>query len=130
MQAVWEHGSIPKQMRWEIIVLLPKGGSDYCGIGLLESVWKVVETIMVARIALIKLHDGLHGRLPGQGTGTATIKAKLAQSLAWRNQCPLYQIYLDLKKAYAAFDREQTLDILAACSTQSSPVGRYGLPHT
>ncbi len=48
MQAIWEHGSIPKQMRWEIIVLLPKGGSDYCGIGLLEPFWKVVENVMVA----------------------------------------------------------------------------------
>ncbi len=63
---------------------------------------------------MIKFHDGLHGELPGQGTGTATIEAKLAQSLAWRNQCPLYQIYVDLKKAYDALDREQTLNILAA----------------
>jgi hypothetical protein len=63
---------------------------------------------------LIKFHDGLHGRLPRCGTGTATIKAKLAQSLAWRDQCPLYQIYVGLKKAYDALDREQTLDILAA----------------
>ena len=114
MQAIWEHGSVPKQMRWEIIVLLSKGGSDYCGIGLLEPFWKVVEKIMVARLALIKFYDGLHGRLPGQGMGTATIEAKLAQSLAWRNQCPLYQIYLNLKKTYDAFDREQTLKILVA----------------
>ncbi len=35
MQAVWEQGSVPEQMRWEIIVLLPKGGGDYRGIGLL-----------------------------------------------------------------------------------------------
>jgi hypothetical protein len=46
--------------------------------------------------------------------GTATIEAKLAQSLAWCNQCPLYQIYVDLKKAYDALDRERTLIILAA----------------
>ena len=85
---------------------------------------------MVTELVSIKFHDGLHDGLPGRGMGTAMIKAKLAQILAWRNQCPLYQIYLDLKKAYAAFDREQMLDRLAACSTQSSPVGRYGLPHT
>jgi hypothetical protein len=48
MQAVWEHGSVPEQMRWEIIVLLPKGGGDYHGIGLLEPFWKVMEKIMVA----------------------------------------------------------------------------------
>jgi hypothetical protein len=114
MQAVWEHGSIPEQMRWKIIVLLPKGGGDYHGIRLLESFWKVVEKIMVARLASIKFHDGLRGELPGRGTGMAMIEAKLAQSLAWRKQCPLYQIYLDLKKAYDALDREQMLDILAA----------------
>ena len=48
MQAVWEHGSIPDQIRSEIIVLLPKGGGDYHGIGLLEPFWKVGEKIMVA----------------------------------------------------------------------------------
>jgi hypothetical protein len=65
MQAIWEHGSIPEQMRWEIIVLLPKGGGDYRGIGLLEPFWKVVEKMMVARLASIEFHEGLHGGLPG-----------------------------------------------------------------
>jgi hypothetical protein len=69
---------------------------------------------MVAQLALIKFHDSLYGRPPGQGTGMAKIKAKLAQSLAWRNQCPLYKIYVDLKKAYGTFDREQTFKILVA----------------
>jgi len=114
MQAVWEQGSVPEQMRWEIIVLLPKGGGDYRGIGLLEPFWKVIEKIMVARLSSVKFHDGLHGGLSGRGTGTATIEAKLHQGLAWRDQCPLYQIYIDLKKAYDALDRERTLEILAA----------------
>jgi hypothetical protein len=92
MQAVWGHGSVPEQMRWEIIVLLPKRGSDYRGIRLLEPFWMVVEKIMVAQLALIMFHDSLHGRLPGRGMGTATIEEKLAESLAWRDQCPLYQI--------------------------------------
>jgi hypothetical protein len=52
-------------MRWEIIILLPKGGGDYRGIRLLEPFWKVVEKIMVAQLASIKFHDGLHGGLPG-----------------------------------------------------------------
>ena len=114
MKAVWEQGSVPKQMKWEIIVLLPKGGGDYCRFGLLEPFWKVIEKIMVARLSSVKFHDSLHGGLPRRGTGTATIKAKLHQSLAWRDQCPLYQIYVDLKKAYDALDWEQTLKILAA----------------
>ncbi len=47
IQAIWEQESVPKQMTWEIIILLPKGGGNYRGIGLLEPVWKVVEKIMV-----------------------------------------------------------------------------------
>ncbi len=48
MQAIWEHGSMPEQMRWEIIVLLPKGNGEYRGIGLLDPFWMVVEKTMVA----------------------------------------------------------------------------------
>ena len=69
---------------------------------------------MVSRLSLVKFHDSLHGKLPGRGTGTPTIEAKLHQSLAWCDQCQLYQIYVDLKKAYAALDWEQTLKTLAA----------------
>jgi hypothetical protein len=102
IQAIWERGCVSDQMTWEIIVLVPKGGGDYRGIGLLEPFWKVVEKIMVWQLSLIKFHDCLHGGLPKQGTGMASIEAKLAQQLAWRDQCPLYKIYLDLKKAYDA----------------------------
>ncbi len=42
LQAAWKRGSIPIQMIWMIIVLLPKGGGNYCDIGLLDPIWKVV----------------------------------------------------------------------------------------
>jgi hypothetical protein len=64
-------------MGWMIIVLLPKGGGDYCGIELLDPMWKVVEKIMVAQLSVIKLHDLLHGGLPRRCTGTAIMEAKL-----------------------------------------------------
>jgi hypothetical protein len=96
-----------------IVVLLPKGGGDYRGIGLLDPIWKVVEKVMVARLSVIKLHDCLHGGLPGRGTGTAIMEVKLQQQLAWVDQAPLYQIYLDLRKAYDALDRGRCLEILA-----------------
>ncbi len=35
VQAVWTHGIIPRQMLWSTVVLIPKGGGDYRGIGLL-----------------------------------------------------------------------------------------------
>ena len=62
--------------------------------------WKVVEKIMVARMSCLELHDCLHGGLPHWGTGTAIMEVKLNQQLAWVDQAPLYQIYLDIKKAY------------------------------
>ncbi len=79
MQAVWESGTVPTQMSWMIIVLLPKGGGDYRGIGLLNPMWKAMEKIMMARLSVIKLHDSLHGGLPRRGTGTTIIEAKLNQ---------------------------------------------------
>ena len=35
VQAVWTHGIIPRQLLWSIVVLIPKGGGDFRGIGLL-----------------------------------------------------------------------------------------------
>ncbi len=81
---------------------------------MLEPCWKVVEKIMVKQLALIEFHYCLHGGLPKRGTGTASTEAKLAQQLEWRDQCPLYEIYDDLKKAYEAIDRGRMMEILKA----------------
>ena len=59
---------------------------------------------MVTRLSSVKFYDSLHGRLLERGTGTATNEAKLHQNLAWHNQCRLYQIYVNLKKAYDTLD--------------------------
>jgi hypothetical protein len=123
MQAIWEHGSVLEQMRWEIIVLLPKGNGEYPGIGLLDPFRKVMKKVMVARLALIQFHDSLHGGLSKRGTGTTTIKAKLHQGVAWRDQCPLYQIYIDLKKAYNALDRERMLNIFGGIWSRAKDTG-------
>jgi hypothetical protein len=36
IQAIWERGEIPEQMSWMIILLLPNGGGDFWGMGLLN----------------------------------------------------------------------------------------------
>ena len=47
---------------WQAVVLLPKGGGDYHGIGLVEVVWKSVKTILNCRFAAsITYHESLHG---------------------------------------------------------------------
>ncbi len=100
-------------MSWMIIVLLPKDGGDYRSIGLLDPIWKVIEKVMMYWFTALKLHDCLHGGLPQWETGTAIIEAKLQQQLAWAEQEPLYQIYLDLRKAYDTLDLGRCLEILA-----------------
>jgi len=82
VQAVWDEGKIPIQLGWVVTVLIPKGGGDYRGIGLLEPIWKVVERVIDRQLELIALHDSLHGCCTGRGTGTAVIEAKLTQQLA------------------------------------------------
>ena len=46
IQIVWAEGEIPQQMAWMTIVLLPKGGGDYRGIGLLEPFLRVTEKLI------------------------------------------------------------------------------------
>ena len=67
--SVWATGTIPQQMCWVVTVLIPKGGGEYWGIGLLEPIWKVLRRVMDIRLEKIILHDSLHGCLAGRGTG-------------------------------------------------------------
>jgi hypothetical protein len=43
VQATWAYGIVPRQLLWIIVILIPKGGGDYRGIGLLEPIWKVIK---------------------------------------------------------------------------------------
>jgi hypothetical protein len=119
LQAIWDHSEIPPQLLWMIVVLIPKGGGDYHGIGLLEPTWKVCERIMDKRLNAIALHESLHSCCDGCGTGLAIIKAKLAQQLAHLEQVPFYGVFLDLKKAFDSMDRERCLLILKGYGARS-----------
>ncbi len=79
------------------------------GTGLLDPFWKVVEKNMVCQLGTIEFHLFLHVGLPKSGTGTVTMEAKLAQQLAWMEQEPLYQVFVNLRKAYDHLVREQCL---------------------
>ena len=57
-------------------------------------------------------HDSLHDFRKGQGTGTATIKAKLYRKVVWLTHKPLFQFFLDVQKAYDLLDRGIFLEIL------------------
>ena len=96
-----------------VVALITKESSgDYCGIGLLEVVWKLIERVVDERLSKIELHDALRGFRAKHGCGTGIMKAKLVQQLAYREQCLLFGIFLNLRKTYDAMDRGRCLDIL------------------
>ena len=88
------------------VVMIPKERWDYCCIGLVKVVWKVVAVILNRRFAAsVAFHDVLHGFQVGCGTGTASLGAKLLQQLTAMSEEVLYAIFMDLHKAYDALDR-------------------------
>ena len=88
------------------MVLIPKGNTDTQGIGLLEMLWKVVESIIDTHLwSSIQFHNVLHRFRAGWGKRTATIEIKIAQELASVDQYPLFLRFLDLRKAYDTVDR-------------------------
>ena len=52
----------------------------------------------------IQYHDTLHGFCAGKGMGTAYPEAKLIQQTTTIKDEVLYEIYIDLHKAYNALD--------------------------
>jgi hypothetical protein len=102
---IFTTGEIPQELAWSHLAILPKGDGGVRGIGLLEHTWKICDRIIDCRIKqAVKFHDILHGLVKHRGTGTAIIEAKLQQEYANITQQPLFQIYLDLKKAYDSVD--------------------------
>jgi hypothetical protein len=92
--------------------LIPKGGGDYRRIGLLEPIWKCIERVIDHHLDAINLHDSLHGCCHNRRTGTAIIAVKLAQQLSNLELRPFYSIFLDLRKAFDAMDRERCILVL------------------
>ena len=113
MQLDFRYGVIAEEAAWQAVVLIPKGGGYYRGIGLVGVIWKGVALILNRRLtADITYHDYLHGFQAGRGTGTATLKVKLLRQVAVLREAILHAIFLDLHKANDAFDRFRCLDIL------------------
>ncbi len=104
------------------MVLLLKGGGDYHGIRLLEPLWKVVECIMDWQLNALPLHEAQHGCRNRHGTRTVILEAKLAQQLVHLEQEPFFGVFLDLKKAFNAMDRERCLLILEGYGAEPNMV--------
>ena len=79
----------------------------------MEVLWKAISEIINRRISYsIQFHDALYGFCAGRGTGTATLEEKLPHQLIFMRETVLHSIFLDLRKAYHALDRDRCLYIL------------------
>ena len=95
------------------MVLIIKGTTDTRGIGLLETLYKVVETLVDTHLcASLQLHDVLHRFKDRRGTGTAIIELNLAQDLISVYRDPLFLVFLDLSKAYDTIGRDRLIQTL------------------
>ena len=92
---------------------MPKPSGGARGIGLSETTWKLIEKIIDRHLIHgIQFHDALHGFHKQQGCGTANLECKLQQKEALMKGCTLFQVFVDITKAYDTMDREQLLPIL------------------
>ena len=90
-QNMWLTGDIPQDLGWNFLVLIPKGTTDTQCIGLLETLWEVVETLIDTSVrASLQFHDVIHIFRSGRGTGTAIMELKLAQELSSVDHDPPY----------------------------------------
>ena len=78
MKVYFRDGHIPEALAWTMIVLIPKSGGRYRGIGLVKVFWKVFALIVNNRLrSTIILHDALHSFIRVRGTGTVIMDAKI-----------------------------------------------------
>ena len=118
IQDMWKTGGIPQKLGFAVLVIIPKSTTDTHFIGLLETLWKVVEALIYTRIRVsLQFHDVLHEFQAGRGTGTAIMELNLAQELAIVEHDPLFLVFLDIQKAYNTLYRDrliQTLEVYSA----------------
>ena len=81
---------------------------------LVEVLGNTVTGILNCRLmSEIQFHDMLHGVCTGRCTGTVFLEANLLQELMAMREEILYDIFLDLNKAYDDLDRDRCIYILA-----------------
>ena len=74
VQKAFRDGVLTEEATWQAVVLIPKGGGNYCGRVLVGMVWKVVKVILNHRFTTsITYHNSIHGFWLGCGTGTAPL---------------------------------------------------------
>ena len=113
VQRTFEDGTSPAELAWMKMSLILKGKGEYRIIGIFEVAWKVCTAVVNCWLKRdVVLQDALHGFRGVQGTGTATLEAKLAQQLVGPEHYPLLKVFLDIRKEYDSLDRDQCIEVM------------------
>ena len=82
VQHMWHTREIPQDLGWTVLVPLPKGTIYTQGVGLMETLCKVLEELVDTRLrASLQLHEVLHRFHSRRGIGEAIMDLKLTQEL-------------------------------------------------
>jgi Reverse transcriptase (RNA-dependent DNA polymerase) len=113
IQQIFVSGEVPQRLAFSTLCLLPKPDGGVQGIGLLETVWKIISIIIKDRITEhIHFDDSLHGFLPTRGTSMAIIDAKLRLDTHIATGQTLHHVFIDISKAYDSVSRAKLLHIM------------------
>ena len=86
--------------------LFLKGKGGYMVIGLVEVLWKVFSVVVNCFLKRsVVLYDVLHVFREGWGGVTANLEANMNHHLDGIAHKPLFQVFLDVRKAYESLDR-------------------------
>ena len=113
LQTDFRDSVLVEEATWQAIIIIPKGGGEYHGIGIVGVACKAVEVILNIRFTTsITYHNSLHGFRAGRGTGNTTLEVKILQQVTAMREVVLHVIFLDLHKLYNALDKSRCLEIL------------------
>ena len=91
----------------------PENKEGYRGVGLVEIIWKVCAVVVNCILKRgVELYNALHKFSEERVMGEDTLEAKLAQYLVRFSHEHIFQVFLDVRKAYDSLGRVQCLEIL------------------
>ena len=94
---MWRTLEIPHELGWTILFLIPKRTTNTRGIGLLGTLWKVVEDLINTRLrSSLQMHNFLHRFRAGRGAGVDIMELNIAQELTSIDHDPLLLVFLCL----------------------------------
>ena len=137
---VWQGAPVPQDWKDAILVSLFKGKGlksncgDFRGISLLVTVGKVFSRVLLNRllkhICPIIIPESQCGFRSGRGTADMIFTARQLQEKCIEQRLPLYQVFVDLTKAFDTVNRDALWRILEKLGCPPTFVDMFRQLHT